>query len=392
MPTTPSNNNTSLLIVKNNKKKLTKNQEAFNKLTVRIEKLQKEIEKKQLQFDAAIKIYATELYPERVKLLKHRKDMVLLLWKNYTDKKLAKPDQKYLKEIIREHLQALLTEMDEEADEKIKEIFNAVEGKDYDSTLENERELEKAEMIDFLKKSKVDLKGFDLSDEEVLLQKLEEAKQKVFAERTERTERLESFKQSQTVKKKSAKQLEAERIQQALAEMKQKNISTIYKQLAKLFHPDLEQDEKRKAEKSLLMQELIAAYEAKNLHALLRLELKWIHKENDHLESLTDEKLSIYLEILKEQIQDLQEQKEGIIYQPQYAVLAQEFGWEVQRFPMAIVHEQLIFAKQLTSDFRRSITDFKSELALRYIKQMIKAWRVEKRAEEEDEFIRSIFS
>jgi hypothetical protein len=389
MPTTPTNKNTGLLIAKNNKEKLTKTQEAFNKLTVRIEKLQKEIEKKQLQFDAAIKMYATELYPVKVKLLEQRKDMLLLLWKNYIDKKLAKPDQKYLNEIIREHLQVLLTEMQEGPDEKIKEIFNALEGEDYDSALEKEREIERAEMIDFLKKSKVNLKGFDLSDEEVLLQKLEEAKQKVLAERTER---LESFKQSQTVKKKSAKQLEAERIQLAVAEMKQKNISTIYKQLAKLFHPDLEQDEKRKVEKSLLMQELTAAYEAKNLHALLRLELKWIHKENDHLESLTDEKLSIYLEILKEQVQDLQEQKESIIYQPQYAVLAEEFGWEVQRFPMAYVHAELGLAKQLALDFKKCIRDFKSELALRYIKQMIKSWRAEKRAEEENEFIRSIFS
>jgi hypothetical protein len=382
-------NNSSLLISTNSKKKLTKNQEAFNKLTARIEKLQKEIAKKELQFDAAIKIYSTELYPVRLKVLQQRKELILLLWKNYKDKKLAKPDQKYLKEIIREHLQILLTEMQDEPEEKIKEIFNAVEGDDYDDALEKEKEIERAEMMQFLKKSKVDLKGVDLSDDDVLLQKLQEAKQKMFAERAEK---LHAFNQKETVKKKTAKQLEAERIQQVVAEMKQKNISTIYKQLAKLFHPDLEQDEQRKAEKSLLMQELTLAYEAKNLHALLRLELKWIHKENDHLESLTDEKLSIYMEILKEQVQELQDQKESIIQQPQYTVLAQEFGWEVQRYPMEIVHKELIFTNELAANFKHSIADFKSELALRYIKQMIKAWKLEKRAEEEDHFMRSIFS
>jgi hypothetical protein len=382
-------NNSSLLISTNNKKKLTKNQEAFNKLTARIEKLQKEIAKKQLQFDAAIKIYSTELYPVRLKVLQQRNELILLLWKNYKDKKLAKPDQKYLKEIIREHLQILLTEMTDEPEEKIKEIFNAVEGDDYDDALEKEKEIERAEMMQFLKKSKVDLKGVDLSDDDILIQKLQEAKQKMLAERAEK---VNAFKQSQTIKKKTAKQLEAERIQQAVAEMKQKNISIIYKQLAKLFHPDLEQDEQRKAEKSLLMQELTLAYEAKNLHALLRLELKWIHKENDHLESLTEDKLSIYMEILKEQVQELQDQKESIIQQPQYAVLAQEFGWEVQRYPMEIVHKELIFTNELAANFKHSIADFKSELALRFIKQMIKAWKVEKRAEEEDYFIRSIFS
>jgi hypothetical protein len=382
-------NKSSLLISTNNKKKLSKNQEAFNKLTARIEKLQKEITKKELQFDAAIKMYATELYPVRVKVLKQRREMILLLWQNYKDKKLAKPDQKYLKEIIREHLQILLTEMQDEPEEKIKVIFNAVEGDDYDDALEKEKEIERAEMMQFLKKSKVDLKGVDLSDDDVLLQKLQEAKQKMF---TERAEKLNAFNQKETVKKKTAKQLEAERIQQAVAEMKQKNISTIYKQLAKLFHPDLEQDEQRKAEKSLLMQDLTLAYEAKNLHALLRLELKWIHKENDHLESLTDEKLSVYAEILKEQIQELQNQKEGILFQPQYAVLMEEFGWEIKRNPLDTLHQELILMQRLAANFKECITEFKSELALRYIKQMIKSWKLQKRAEEEDHFIQSIFS
>jgi hypothetical protein len=119
--------------------------------------------------------------------------------------------------------------------------------------------------------------------------------------------------------------------------------------------------------------------------------LKWIHKENDHLESLTDEKLSVYAEILKEQIQELQNQKEGILFQPQYAVLMEEFGWEIKRNPLDTLHQELILMQRLAANFKESITDFKSELALRYIKQMIKAWKLQKAEEEEDNHLWSLF-
>lgn len=364
---------TGLTISKSTNKKLSKNQDAFNKLTKRIEKLQKDIEKKQSQLDLALKIYGTDIYSTKQLVTQYRREFVVLLWANFNTKKLAKNDQQNLKQIIREHLQIYLIELATEPDEEIKKIFNILESSSYDERLTLEKETAKQRMLADLKQMKADLTNIDINDEEALLNKYYEARHKIFNEQSANN----SGPQQTHNKNKSAKQLEAERIQQEIDSIQQKNIGTIYKQLAKLFHPDLEQDIERKAEKEILMQQLTSAYEAKNLHALLTLELKWIHKENEHLESLSEEKLAVYLQILKEQAQQLEEEKREIIYQPNYSVLAQTFGIGVQKYPVEIVQIHLNEVRETAENFKMSVADFSSNYALRCIKQMIKQWKQE---------------
>ena len=361
-----------LAIAKPTNKKLSKNQEAFNKLTKRIEKLQHEIENKQLQLDLAMKLFSTEVQESKQGITTQRRELIIVLCENYSTKKLAKIDQRHLKEIIREHLQYLLLELGTEPDAVIKEIFEQLEGDNYDEMLELEREQARNDMADELKKMKVDLTDVDLNDADALAKKLYETRRNLFEEHSKLNDK---FEQQQTNKKKSAKQLEAEKLQQEVDALKQKNISTIYKQLAKLFHPDLEQDEHRKLEKEILMKELTVAYEAKNLHALLSLELKWIHKENEHLENLTEEKLDVYLQILKEQAQELEYEKNELIQHPQYAVLLEQFGWDVKKAPLQTVQKYLVETEYMVKHFRNCVLDFKSDLALRYIKQMVKQWK-----------------
>ena len=370
-----------LSITKAANKKLSKNQEAFNKLTKRIEKLQKEIETKQLQLDVAMKLYGTEVQASKTKITTQRRELIIVLWENYSTKKLAKTEQRSLKQIIREHVQFLLVELGKEPDAVIKEIFEQLEGDNYDEMLEQEKEIARVDIAEELKKMKVDLADVDTSDADALAKKLYETRRALFEKQSEMNDQ---FEKQQASKKKSAKQLEAEKLQQQVIEIKQKNIGTIYKQLAKLFHPDLEQDEERKLEKEVLMKELTVAYEAKNLHALLSLELKWIHKENEHLETLTEEKLAVYLQILKEQAQELEYEKNELIQHPQYSVLLSEFGWDVKRFPVQTVQKHLVETEYMVEHFKNCVLDFKSDLALRYIKQMIKQW---KQLKDEEQFL-----
>jgi hypothetical protein len=379
----------SLIITKAGKQKLSKNQEAFNKLTQKIEKLQKEITGKQLQFDLALKIYGAELYPAQLKILENRKRIIIILWDVYKTNKLSKTDQRHLKNIIQYHLQEYFTASDIEPDEVLQNIFSQVEGISYDKMMEDEKEKEIALLQQVLAKMNVDIKGVDVNDEAAMAQKIAEAKKNMADMQARNEERMQ---QRQQKKKKTAKQVEYEKMQQAVNEMKQKNISTIYKQLAKLFHPDLEQDAERKVEKEILMKELTAAYEVKNLHALLMLELKWIHKENDHLETLTEEKLSIYLEILKEQASNLEQEKISIFQQPQYYALVNQFGYTVQRYPVEIVKKHINKATAVAKEFEMDIAGFESDTALRHIKEMIKQWKQnEKQTDEDEEIMRMLF-
>jgi hypothetical protein len=99
---------------------------------------------------------------------------------------------------------------------------------------------------------------------------------------------------------------------------RQRSLSAIYKQLAKVVHPDLESDPERRLQKQRVMQELTRAHRERDLHTLLRLELEWLEGENDRLSQLTDEKLKVYLEVLREQIQDLEQRILGIPDEPRF--------------------------------------------------------------------------
>ncbi len=382
-----------LIISTGGKKKLSKNQEAFNKLTQRIEKLQKEIEKKQLQFDLALKIYGNQLYPIQLKILEARYKLITVLWIIYTENKLSKADQRTLKIVLQNHLEEYFSQTEVEPDIVLQKIFTQLEGISYDIMIQQETDRRNIEMQEAFEKINVNMAGIDLNDEAAMEEKVAEARKKI-EELKEENEAFEKLREAK--RKKSAKQVEAEKMQKAVDEMKQKNISTIYKQLAKLFHPDLEQDENKKADKEILMKELVAAYEAKNLHALLTLELKWIHNETDHLDSLTEEKLTIYLQILKEQASNLDYQKNSIYKQPQYAVLSNDFGFAIRRYPVQTMHNEVTSSENTIKEFNRDINYFESPMGLRHVKAMLKEFKKRQNefedAFEDDELMRMLFS
>ena len=389
----------SLVISTVGKKVLTKNQQAFNKLTKRIEKLHKDIEKKELQFDAALKIYGNEIYPVVHQLDAHRRKLVTILWDAYQSNKLSKTDQRHLKVILKDHVFELCHQPEGRADEALNEMFTQLNGETFERIEQREKDSLKEEMLRAAKLMDLDinLDGIDTNDLDTIHEKVAELEQKIAEKQEQQEQEYARFRKNKAAKKKTAKQLETERVEQAATDMKQKNISTIYKQLAKLFHPDLEQDEERKVEKEVLMKELTAAYEAKNLHMLLMLELKWIHKENDHLETLGEEKLAIYLQILREQARDLEFEVNSIFDQPRYAVLMEVCGGSVQRYPIETVHQHLAELKQIESAFKKDLKAFQSPTALKHIKEMIQEWKQGQQQKKEfndieDEFMRMMFS
>ena len=156
----------------------------------------------------------------------------------------------------------------------------------------------------------------------------------------------------------------------------------------------MEQDAEKKVAKEILMKELTAAYEAKNLHTLLSLELKWIYKESSHLDTLADDKLSVYLQLLKEQVNNLEYEKQSIFQQPQYSVLAQQFGPAIQSRPLVIVQQQVEQETAIASSFEEDIVDFKSDKGLRYVDRMLKQWKAEMENDafdDEEEMFRMVF-
>jgi hypothetical protein len=384
--------NTSLNIKGGTKKQLSKNQLEFNKLTQKIEKLNKEIERKKLQFDAALNMYATALYPAQLKVFEARNKLIITLWGIYRSKKLSKPNQRQLKQVMVFHLQESFAQHVIEPSKELQDIFSALSGVSYEQAKRDEAEMIEDQMKAHFARMKVDIDGIDLKDEAAIVAKLAEYKQQIEIEEAAREEKRMKRKVKKT---KSNKQEEYEKLQQAVQDAKQKNIGSIYRQLAKIFHPDLEQDAEKKVAKEILMKELTAAYEAKNLHTLLSLELKWIYKESSHLETLADDKLLVYLQLLKEQVSNLAYEKLSIYEQPQYGVLVQQFGPAIQSNPIEVVQQQVNMETATATSFEENIVDFKSDKALRYVDMMIRQWKEEMynaSLDEENEIFSRFFS
>jgi len=383
--------NTSLNIRGGTKKQLSKNQLAFNKLTQKIEKLNKEIERKKLQFDAAVKMYATALYPAQLKVLEARNKLITTLWEIYRSKKLSKANQRNLKQVLLFHLKESFAQDTTEPSKELQDIFSALNGISYGQAKKEEAEMMADQMKAMFANFKMDTEGLDVTDEAAMAAKLEEFQQQIEMEEAAQEEKRN---QRNAKKKKSKKQEEYEKLQQAIQDAKQKNIGSIYRQLAKIFHPDMEQDAEKKVAKEILMKELTAAYEAKNLHTLLSLELKWIYKESSHLDTLADDKLSVYLQLLKEQVNNLEYEKQSIFQQPQYSVLAQQFGPAIQSRPLVIVQQQVEQETAIASSFEEDIVDFKSDKGLRYVDRMLKQWKAEMENDafdDEEEMFRMVF-
>jgi hypothetical protein len=119
-------------------------------------------------------------------------------------------------------------------------------------------------------------------------------------------------------RKKSKKQLAAEAKRKAAEELKNKSLRSVYVSLAKLLHPDLEEDESMKSQKNELMKEVTAAYEAKDLPTLLKIEMQWAYKEAENIEKLTDEKLDIFVSMMKDQVKELKYEIESFKFNPKY--------------------------------------------------------------------------
>jgi hypothetical protein len=120
--------------------------------------------------------------------------------------------------------------------------------------------------------------------------------------------------QARTAARKAKKAQRAPTAQQQRAEQALKDADTslrqIYRQLASALHPDREPDPQERLRKNTLMSEANAAYERKDLVALLRLQLQAELVDPDHLERVSQERLTQLTLLLKQQAADLERNRQ----------------------------------------------------------------------------------
>ncbi len=293
-------------------------QQTFNTLVTKIEKLRAELQKVSNTLNQKLDFYLTNILPIEADIERCKTESIKILYWHLQHTRLLSTNQREtLKELIASRLHDLVTGKTDEPDKELKDIFETVEG----ISFEEAKELEFIEM-----KKAMDAMftgfGFDIDVEDLHSAMTEEEIARRASKMQEQLkEQAEAWEQKKGERKKTKRELAQEQKEAQMEEARNKNISSMYKQLAKIFHPDLERDEELKLQKEDLMKQLTSAYEKKDLHTLLTLELGWIKKEEKSTASITNDKLAIYNEVLKEQVFELEREIEMTYQHPRYHAL-----------------------------------------------------------------------
>jgi hypothetical protein len=261
------------------------------------------------------------------------KELTRQLYKYFRDNSLfSKNDRTILAEVISLQLHNILQLEQTEPDDEFKEIFNAVEKTDYDEAAEEELNGLKREMKSLFAEGGAD---FDMD---------------------------EPYRKYERAPRKTKKQLEKEAKEKQLEEARARSINSIYKRLVKIFHPDLELDPERRLQKDELMKKLTTSYKSGDLHTLLHLELQWIQQEGSNIDKLTDDKLSLYNESLKQQIDDLEEEINKLLHHPRYQPLYQ-FAGIPNQLPFISLKDIKDQKNSLIGELMRSLSALQSDQA-----------------------------
>lgn len=121
-------------------------------------------------------------------------------------------------------------------------------------------------------------------------------------------EDFERYAAEQQQARKQAKQQRQQQKREQAEQMAAQSLKTVYLKIAAMIHPDREQDETKKEEKTELFQQASQAYEKQDLFYLLKLQLQLEQNKGLGAKELSAEQLRFYKLALDAQSQQLESQ------------------------------------------------------------------------------------
>jgi hypothetical protein len=367
-----------LVVISQPGRPLSKAQRAFNRLVTKVEELRARLDREIHRLDKVLAYYGEYIHPRMQRQTALRKELVRALAPFLDGNRLKqKSERKTLRMVIAEQITEIAGKEGTLTDEDLQAVFKRVHGVDFGQVEQEEME----EMCSVMEEMFGDLGiGIDLSDlrpdmsDEELASKAAE-----MAERIQQKAEEEEGAFRPPDNRKTKRQLEKEERTRQAEQLRNKSIASVYKQLAKVLHPDLEPDAGRKQAKGTLMQELTAAYRNNDLHTMLRLELEWIQREEGDVERLTEEKLSIYNQVLREQVFELERELAELPYHPRYQHIvapAGPFGIRLRTEDPA----EMRWLDGTIASMEASIARMRNGDPLDEVRDVIKAYRASSRA------------
>ena len=293
---------------------LSKAQETFRSLLAKVDSLREAIDAEEEKLDGALSFYAAEIVPRIARQAALQKQFVRsldpFLNQKFFPRRLERVE---IKELVQEFLTEISKSEKGLKDADLREIYGRVHTIGYD---EYERKT-----LGAVKESLA--KMFVEAGLEADFSELDAATSEAdfMAKAEELIARVRKMKEAELDAGRCAEtghhSADDEQIR-AAEEFRKRSIANIYKQLARVLHPDLERDSERQKQKVELMQELTVAFRQNDLHTLLRLQMEWIENEGGNIEHLTEERLGLYNEVLTGQVEGLERRLRDLAFHPRY--------------------------------------------------------------------------
>ena len=349
--------NSPILIKTANADKPTPAQKKFNTIMKRINKQKQALEAWKELLPRYRQEYQAMMSPLEQTFTQGQEQIVLALDNAYKNEKLTDNQKDKVCDLIGRICGHLIEVYQ---CEDLKPLYNFYANTDYDQ----EEEEAKAEYFSNLKAAMKQDFGVEMEDAEFTPEGMAGIRERLF-EKLEQEQAAEEARRAK--RKKSAKQLAKEEREQKESEELGKSIQTIYRQLVTVLHPDREPDEQERVRKTELMQQVTVAYENKDLLKLLELQLALEQIDQAHLSNLAEERLKYFNRILKDQLDELEQE---VFHYEQQAAQLVNLG-----IPMGITPQQVpMLIKQEVASFKRQVDQLQLDVQAMQELRSLKAW------------------
>jgi hypothetical protein len=326
LPKTPPSPKGGLTISAANKQALSPAQVEFNKRMKALEKERANHERQRARLDKDLRLCTSELMPLLESVTRAEYQLILAASRARGSTKLTPKRRKWLGDLISgkaadlladptgltskeiDHLEALIEELGPNLlDEERKEM----EQEDFDELRDFMEDMARQAGVE------LDLSGIDLQGDPVEVDR-QVHERFAAAEGAFQKGNQGAAATGKGKRKPSKAELERQRLREEVEAAKSRDLKSLYKQLAKVLHPDLETDPVLKAHKENWMKRLNTAQANGDLRDMLAIEMEWLGEESGNLAKASDEKLRVYSMVLKEQLDDLRAQTAMLIHEPEY--------------------------------------------------------------------------
>jgi hypothetical protein len=292
----------------------------FNRLMKRLEGARTKHAREQTRLDGALELTIRELMPLIEKSNGLNRDFVFFGRQALQSMKLTPKRRRWFGDLLSGKAADLLADpvgIKEEEMEALELVIEEFGPSEADRQMKEE-ESDDLEFLRAMVEEVAEEAGVDLNLDDLDFQGDPEEFKRILEERLD-----ESLGRNKPVKprKPTKAQLEKQRKLAEQEEAKKRDFKSLFKQLAKALHPDLETDPLLKEHKEAWMKRLNTAYASGDLRDMLQIEMEWLGEEAGNLAEAGEEKLRVYCVVLKEQLADLKRQTQQLLGQPQYGPL-----------------------------------------------------------------------